>query len=127
MFKIDTKEKFIVFTPETSTLTANMAAKLITEMQRLAETQDTNIILDMHNVATVNQEVLEQLAACKADLYSKNKSFVLCACTEAVQQTILESEMDEALNYVPTQSEAWDIVQMDEIERELMNGDFNDD
>jgi hypothetical protein len=32
-------------------------------------------------------------------------------------------EMDDILNLTPTESEAWDIVQMEEIERELLNGE----
>jgi len=37
--------------------------------------------------------------------------------------SLFESEdLPDVLNITPTESEAWDIVQMDEIERELMNG-----
>ena len=32
-------------------------------------------------------------------------------------------EIAEILNITPTESEAWDIVQMEEIERELLDGD----
>jgi hypothetical protein len=32
-------------------------------------------------------------------------------------------ELMDFLNITPTESEAWDIVQMEEIERELLDGD----
>jgi hypothetical protein len=34
-----------------------------------------------------------------------------------------KDELLDQLNVVPTESEAWDIVQMEEIERELLGGD----
>jgi hypothetical protein len=34
-----------------------------------------------------------------------------------------KTELLELLNITPTESEAWDIVQMEEIERELLDGD----
>ena len=36
---------------------------------------------------------------------------------------VTANEMLEVMNVTPTESEAWDIVQMEEIERELMDGD----
>ena len=39
-----------------------------------------------------------------------------------VLQVFKEEDLFDALNYTPTLSEAWDIIQMEAIERELMNG-----
>jgi hypothetical protein len=36
-----------------------------------------------------------------------------------------QSELADCLNTTPTESEAWDIVQMEEIERDMMN-DFDE-
>ena len=41
----------------------------------------------------------------------------------AVEAFFEEAELLDLLNFTPTESEAWDIVQMEEIERELMDGD----
>jgi hypothetical protein len=51
--------------------------------------------------------------------YSKSKSLVFCNVNAAVKQVIDDKTEPEALNITPTESEAWDIVQMEEIEREL--------
>jgi hypothetical protein len=41
-----------------------------------------------------------------------------------VVETIFDQlELLEMMNVTPTESEAWDIVQMEEIERELLDGD----
>ena len=39
----------------------------------------------------------------------------------AVEQKLEELELLEEMNITPTETEAWDIVQMEEIERELMD------
>ena len=54
--------------------------------------------------------------------YEKNCSFVICNLTKEVEQLLDENELLEVMNVTPTESEAWDIVQMEEIERELLGG-----
>ena len=52
------------------------------------------------------------------------KCFVVTRTTAKEKYQLLET-----MNITPTESEAWDIVQMEEIERELMDDDnplFND-
>ena len=47
-------------------------------------------------------------------------SFVICSLQPAVQQLLDKKELLEVMNTTPSESEAWDIVQMEEIERELL-------
>ena len=54
--------------------------------------------------------------------YENNNSFVICEIQPAVSHKLETLELSEVLNITPTESEAWDIVQMEEIERELMSG-----
>jgi Trp operon repressor len=44
-----------------------------------------------------------------------------------VEETFDKEELLELLNSTPTESEAWDIVQMEEIERELLDNEFPQD
>jgi len=44
-----------------------------------------------------------------------------------VEETFDKEELLELLNCTPTESEAWDIVQMEEIERELLDNEFPQD
>ena len=48
---------------------------------------------------------------------------MLCELQKQVEKQLDEWGLLELMNVVPTESEAWDIVQMEEIERELLNDD----
>jgi hypothetical protein len=43
--------------------------------------------------------------------------------SDTLQKGIDDSEFAEMMNLTPTETEAWDIVQMEEIERELLDSD----
>lgn len=44
---------------------------------------------------------------------------MLCGLTNNVKSALNSLKLLEKINTTPTESEAWDIVQMEEIEREL--------
>ena len=52
-------------------------------------------------------------------MYKQKCSFVLCGLSPNVKATLTLKNLLEKINHTPTESEAWDIVQMEEIEREL--------
>jgi anti-anti-sigma regulatory factor len=66
------------------------------------------------------------LVELQESFYEKNCSFVICGLQPKVAELLDAKGWLELLNVTPTESEAWDIVQMEEIERELMD-DFEDD
>jgi hypothetical protein len=43
--------------------------------------------------------------------------------SDDLQNALDSTEFGEVMNLTPTESEAWDIVQMEEIERELLDSD----
>ena len=55
--------------------------------------------------------------------YENNASFVICELQKPVEEFLDKNELLEMMNVTPTESEAWDIVQMEEIERELLSDD----
>ena len=55
--------------------------------------------------------------------YENNASFVICEVLPALEARLDELEFLQMMNVTPTESEAWDIIQMEEIERELMDND----
>jgi anti-anti-sigma regulatory factor len=122
-FKIDTKEKFFVIEPEVAQLTANMAEVLCDKVQSLSQNEPFNVIVKLNNVTTIDENAAQQLAECRITVYNNNHSFVICQLQKLVLEQIVTWELDEAINITPTESEAWDIVQMDEIEREFMAGE----
>jgi anti-anti-sigma regulatory factor len=118
-FKIDTKEKFYVLEPEMEHLSANMADELCTKLLSLSQNEPFNVILKLPSVKTIEAAAATKLAACRQMIYEQRHSFVVCNLTDDALEQITALELEDAINLTPTESEAWDIVQMDEIEREF--------
>jgi len=123
--KIDTKEIFYVISLLDSEMTANMSAPLLELITKQQEEEVKSLILQLGKVTAMDEGFASTLIAIKESLYKKNKSFVICNLSENIKQNLVEWGILETLNHTPTESEAWDIVQMEEIERELDAG-FHD-
>lgn len=121
--KIDTKEKFHVITPIDGDISASMTAELTQKIQPYLQNEVKNVVLNFENVTAVEQAAAEKLAELQQNFYQNNASFVICSLQKPVEAFLADNELLEHLNVVPSQSEAWDIVQMEEIERELLDGE----
>ncbi len=121
--KIDTKEKFTVVTPIVASISANIAATLIPICEKLLHEPVKNVVLNMESVKELDQAFAKQLMELQERFYENSASFVICNLNDKIDQQLEEFEIAEMLNITPTESEAWDIVQMEEIERELLDGD----
>jgi anti-anti-sigma factor len=119
--KIDTKEKFTVITPELTDLAANMTAELSHLLLPYLQKGIPHIVLNMANIKMIDETVGELLSDVQQQFYENNCSFVICNLQEAVEKLLDEKELLELMNVTPTESEAWDIVQMEEIEREILD------
>ena len=121
-FKIDTKEKFTIITPETDFLDANIAGELWkTATMHLAQ-PPRNVIVNLRHVKKIDADALDDFARLQQHFYANEASFVICEIAKSLMPQFESEDLPDVLNITPTESEAWDIVQMDEIERELMNG-----
>jgi anti-anti-sigma factor len=123
--KIDTKEKFTVITPNEAEISANMTGELNDLLLGYLNKETPHIILNMHEVKQLDDMTAESIATIQHQFYEKNCSFIVCCLSETIENQLDERELLENMNVTPTESEAWDIVQMEEIEREIMN-DFDD-
>ena len=121
-FKIDTREKFTVITPLSDFLSDNLTAELIA-LANGYEQNKINLVINFKNVAYINEQVIEQIAALQNEFYDKKLSFVVCEIQQPVKTVLEKLELDDVLNTAPTETEAWDIVQMEEIEREVLGED----
>ena len=121
--KIDTKEKFTVVTPVTPILSANIAADLAKTCSEFLEKEVRNIVMNLEPVTEIEPEAAKMLAMLQQSFYENSSSFVLCNLKEPLEAVFEQEELLDFMNITPTESEAWDIVQMEEIERELMDGD----
>lgn len=123
--KIDTKEKFSVITPEVSELTANMSDNLLNLLRSYLQKDIPHIVLNLKNVHKIDENVIDAIVIEQQSFYQENFSFVICCLHADIISKLEEIEYLDTMNITPSESEAWDIVQMEEIERELLN-DFDD-
>lgn len=121
--KTDTKEKFHVIRVETQDLSENLAAELNRHLGELLKDTIKNVVLNLSTVKSIQEEAAEILVRAQQKFYESGASFVICELTKQVERFLDEKELLELMNVTPTESEAYDIVQMEEIERELLGGD----
>lgn len=65
----------------------------------------------------------ECLVSLQQSFYENEASFVCCCLQPPVEEWLDQQGLLEIMNVTPTESEAWDIVQMEEIEREFLGDD----
>ena len=121
--KIDTKEKFTVIKPQESQLSANMTEELSILLLTYLQKDIRHIILKMTDVQIIDEESAHKIADLQQQFYEQDASFVICELSDAIEEILEKEELLDVMNVTPTESEAWDILQMEEVERELMSGD----
>jgi anti-anti-sigma regulatory factor len=119
--KIITKEKIHVITPEVPVLSANMTEELNATLLSYLEKETKNVIFKLDQVKKIDKDIAETILNIHQTFYDKNASFVICEMQKPVEDFFDHLKFLEVLNITPTESEAWDIVQMEEIEREFLD------
>ena len=121
--KIDTREKFHAITILEPSLAANMTENLDNCLLPYLQTDVKNVVLNLRDIQSIDNAAAERLVHLQQKFYENNASFVICELQKPVEETLDKQSLLELINVTPTESEAQDIVQMEEIERELMDGD----
>lgn len=118
--KTDTKEKFHVITIEEPAIAANMTAELEQCLQVYLKNNVKNVILNCKDIEMMDDAAAEAIVKIQQSWYEQNASFVVCGLQPRLEKNLDEKGFLELMNATPTESEAWDIIQMEEIERELL-------
>ncbi len=121
--KIDTKEKYQLLTPAGASMTANIAAEIVTICNKCLESAQKNMVLNLENVKEIAPDACQILTHLQQAFYDKSASFVMCCSSSNIENAFDSLGLLEVLNLTPTLSEASDIVMMEEIERELLDSD----
>ncbi len=119
--KIDTKEKFHVINILETELTANMTGDVKILLDECRQKEVKNIVLNLKGVRTMDAEMASTIMNEQHHSYESGQSFVICCLEKELEAWLDKEEVLEMLNVTPTESEAWDIIQMEEIEREIMD------
>ena len=123
MVKIDTKEKFHVITLSAAHLSATMTEELSDRLLAYLQSANKNIVLNLKELLSLDTISAETLVKVQQKFYENNASFVICELQPPVEKFLDAQHLLEIMNITPSQSEAGDIVQMEEIERELLDGE----
>ena len=102
-----------------SHLSANMTEELCNGLKGYLLQDIKNVVLQLSSVATMDEEGAESLVRMQQQFYEAGASFVVCGLTKELEIFLDKLDLLELMNVTPTESEAWDIVQIEEIEREL--------
>jgi anti-anti-sigma factor len=121
-FKFDTSEKFHAIQIKEPVLSANMTEDLDACLMPLMQQEVKNVVLNLQDIQNMDNAAGERLVQLQQRFYEQNGSFVICGLQKQVEKALDDAGLLELLNTAPTESEAWDIVHMEEIERELGDG-----
>ena len=119
LVKTDTKDKFHVITILETVLTANMTAELEKTFNVCTQNGVKNVIMNLSAVTEMDLKTAMKLCNMQQNSYENNHSLVFCGIQKDVEKWLDSQELLEIMNVTPTESEAMDIVQMEEIEREM--------
>lgn len=121
--KTDTKERFHAITLEEPTLTASMTEELADCLMPYLQNVVKNVVLNLRPVNSIDPAAAQTLLKIQQEFYENEASLVICCLQKNVEGQLEELDLLDMMNTTPTESEAWDIVQMEEIERELLGDD----
>ena len=117
--KISTNEKFHAITVLEPNFTANMTAALHDLCEPFLNQEVKNLLLNLKDIQNLDSAAADGFLELRNLFYSNQASFVLCELQPQVKKCFEQNEQFEILQIAPTQSEASDIIYMEEIEREL--------
>jgi anti-anti-sigma factor len=121
LVKTNTKEKFHAITVPGPSLSATMTEELGDCLLPYLQNDVKNLVLVARDIETIDVAAAEKLVYIQQKFYENNASFVICELKKEVEDFLDENELLEMMNVTPTESEAGDIVLMEEIEREFMD------
>jgi anti-anti-sigma factor len=124
--KTDTKEKFHAITVTEPSLSATMTDELGECLLPYLQNDVKNLVLILKDIESIDMVAAEKLVYIQQKFYENSASFVICELQKPVEEFLDQNELLEMMNVTPTQSEAWDIVQMEEIEREMFGEEENE-
>lgn len=119
--KINTKEKFHVISVSEPVFTANMTEYLRKSFDEVTQNPVKHIILNLSEVNEIDADMAGFIAEQQQLATEEGRSFVVCGMQPGVKELFEKEDLLDLINHTPTESEAWDIVQMEEIERELLD------
>jgi anti-anti-sigma regulatory factor len=89
---------------------------------QLSEKEGPNFIVDFSACQALDAEVGAFLETIHNLCYNENQSFVCTGFNDTLLQQLKEQQLHFSINITPSFIEAEDIVRMENLERDLLNG-----
>lgn len=122
-YKIKTEERYTIFSLQEENFNSLIAPDVKSELVLLADKDVKNLVMDLSEVKYVDSSGLSAILTADR-LWKKIGSFVLAGAEQPAVKKLMEiSRLDTILTMVPTVSEAIDYIFMEDIERELNEGE----
>src|SRR5690606_503802 len=116
--KIDTRDKFHVITFQESVIAANMSEQMDKVLVPLLDGHVKNVIVSLKDIKNMDNAAACHLLDIQHRFYEVEASMVVCDIQSSLKAELLKDDLLTHLNFAPTESEAIDIIHMEEIERE---------
>lgn len=126
-FTIDKHERYVVITPHEQVLDGITAPKIKSEFVLLNTDGQRNIVLNLSQTKRADASGLRCGLTAHRLCQAAGGIFVICCANKEVKKLIELSNLDEVLITVPSQSEAEDLIFMEEIEKEFRGQEVSDD
>jgi hypothetical protein len=120
-FKIDTKENYTILTPDSKVFDEKLTENLVQKWTELVKEGAANLVVDLQNCSSVSENIMEQWAALHEQFYVQGQSLVFTHLQPEVVAQLSDHEYFHAINITPTMVEAIDIINMEILERDLLD------
>lgn len=122
-YTTDKQETLTILTLQEENLNSLIAPELKSEFVFYRNDGVKNLILDLSEVKYVDSSGLSAILTANR-IYKGFGSFVLTGVNSSAVRKLIEiSRLDTILTIIPTLSEATDYVKMEELQRQLMEGE----
>ncbi|MFN7014526.1 MAG: STAS domain-containing protein, partial [Bacteroidia bacterium] len=104
-------------------LDSTVSPLLKSELVVISNDGGRNIIIDLSETRYCDSSGLSAILVGNRLCKNANGSFIVCGLQDAVKKLISISQLDTILNITPSFTEAEDMLFMEEVERDILNGD----
>lgn len=122
MFNFDAKQDYTLISVTSAHFDVKMAENLMQSCVQLSKKESPNFIVDFSACQTLDAAACAFLENIHNQCYNENQSFVCTGFKDELLQELKAQNLHFTLNITPSFIEAEDIVRMENLERDLLNG-----
>lgn len=122
-FEVEKKDNYALVKVKVEKLDSHVSPALKSELVVLNADEFKNLIIDLTDTRYCDSSGLSAILVANRLCKNSNGTFVLTGLQRSVAKLISISQLDTILNITPTIEEAVDFLTMEEVERDLGEGE----